>query len=234
MPSGQEIMARAGVALNDTDYVRWTLPELADWINEAVRAIILAKPSASTSSIALTLAVGTLQKVPASGSPTPLMLQNIVRNLKDATLPRVGGRIITATNKPVLDQQVPYWHDPTKTPYKKEVRQFVFDEANPLEFYCYPGNDGTGVVEAVVSTLPTPLSASGSPDAIGSYAGSIGLPEPYSVPILDYVLYRAQLKDDIAGNAGRAVGHYQAFAAALGIKIKVEGATSPNSKRAST
>lgn len=233
MPTGSEIMQRAGVLLNDESHVRWPLAELCDWINEAVRATVLVKPSASSESRVLQLQAGTLQAVPQSGTPTPLALINITRNLKTAGTPRDGGRIVTPVSIEVLSAQDPYWHDKSRTPHRKEVRHYMFDEANPLEWYCYPGNDGNGIVEAVLSVLPAPLSAgSTDPNLIASYGGSIGLPEPYSVPVLEYVLFRAESKDDDGANAGRAAGHYRLFADALGIKINVEGATSPNNRRA--
>lgn len=231
MPTGQEIMARAATLLNDDDHVRWTLPELCDWLNEAVRATILAKPSAYTSSRILTMVAGTLQTVPATGTPTPLMLMNLVRNIRSES-PREGGRAITVTSMAMLDAADPNWHDRRSTPYKAEVRQYTFDEQNPLEFYTYPGQLGGNLVEAIVSAQPAPVVASGDVNLIGSYTGSVGLAEPYSVPLLDYVMFRAMAKDDIAGNSGRSLGHYQMFAAAVGLKIKIEGASSPNAKRA--
>lgn len=234
MPTGAEIMQRAGKLLNDEDHVRWPLPEMADWINEGVRAIVLAKPSASSGSIIVDLVEGTLQKVPSTGSPTPLMLQRIVRNVRgNAENPRIGGRIVTSVARDVLDAQDPYWHDKQRTPFRKEVRHSVYDEANPLEFYVYPGNDGSGFVEAIVSTLPQKLTPAVGQDenTLAAWPGSVGLPEPYSVPLLEYVLHRCQAKDDTGGNAGRALAHYQAFASAIGIKINVEGATSPNARK---
>ncbi|MDO8312640.1 MAG: hypothetical protein Q7T25_11940, partial [Sideroxyarcus sp.] len=51
----------------------------------------------------------------------------------------------------------------------------------------------------------------------------------YGNGILDYVLYRAYSKDaDYAANAQRAVGYYQVFAAALGIKDAADIKSSPN------
>lgn len=233
MPTGREIMERAATLLIDPDFTRWTLPELCDWINAGVKAIVLAKPSAYTRSRVLTLSAGALQAVPQSGTPTPLMLVNIPRNLATTgESPRMGGRVVTPTSAELLGADEPYWSDTTRTRAKKEVRHFIYDEDNPLEFYVYPPNDGTGIVEAVLSCLPTPLAATGAVDAIASYEGVLGLPEPYSEPLLDYVLYRCQAKDDLTGNAGRAMAHYQAFASALGIKIQVEGATSPNRRKA--
>jgi hypothetical protein len=100
-----------------------------------------------------------------------------------------------------------------------------------LEYWVYPGNDGTGYVEADVSVLPTPLVAAGNVNSIGSYSADVGLLELYGGPLLDYVLYRCQLKDDIDGAAGRSAVHFQQFASVLGIKIQVEAGHSPNVRR---
>lgn len=231
MPTGSEIMTRAGILLNDEDHVRWTLPELAGWINEAVRAVVLAKPSASTQTSILSLVAGTRQTVPSTGTPTPLMLIGLVRNIKSAGPPREGGRIITTVAMTQLDADEPNWHLRNYVPYRKDVRHLIYDEAMPLEFYVYPGNDGNGLVEAIISTLPQPLAASGADDAIGSYNGSVGLPEPYSGPLLDYVMSRAHSKDDLAAEGSRAAMYFQQFASAVGLKIQTERATSPNARR---
>lgn len=232
MPTGREIMTRAGRLLSDEEYIRWTLPELCDWINDGVRAVVLAKPSASTQSRIVTLSVGTLQRIPDTPAPEALALINITRNLTSAAeSPRAGGRAVKPALIREIDAQEPNWHNPATVPFGAVVKHFMFDENNPLEFYVYPGNDGTGRVEAVVSFCPTPLEATGDDDDIASYEGDIGLPEPYSVPVLDYVMFRAQSKDALEGNAGRAMAHYQQFAAAVGLKIQVEAATSPNARR---
>jgi hypothetical protein len=227
MPTGREIIENAALLLGDEDHVRWTLPELCRWINAGVKATILAKPSAKSETRAITLVEGTKQAVPTSPAPTPLNLLSITCNLITAT-PRVAGRAIRATTRAQLDGAEPGWRDTRTVRFRKEVRQFIFDENVPLEFEVYPGNDGTGIVEAALSILPTPLAASGDVDDIASYAADIGLPEPYSEPIFDYVVYRAQSKDATSGDAGRAAAHYAQFANAVGLKIQVEGASSPN------
>jgi hypothetical protein len=230
MATGREILSRAAILLNDADHIRWPLSEMCDWLNEGARAIVLAKPSASSTTIVLALQVGTLQIVPQTGTPTPLSLVGLNRNIVDATEPRKAGRMIKRTNRAMLDAVEPDWHDRTQVQFRKEVRNYTFDELVPLQYYVYPGNDGTGLVEAEIAVLPTPLVASGDPTDIASYAGDIGLPEPYSVPLLDYVLYRCQMKDDIDGAAGRSAIHYQQFATAIGLKIQVEKAQSPNAR----
>lgn len=225
--NGSELLRRAADVLQDIEHVRWTLPELVRWANDGLRAIVLAKPSAKSESVALPLVEGTLQSLTDEAH---LRLLRIPRNLTDAGPPRIGGRVIRPTSRETLDASQPAWHDPKEVRYRKEVRQYVFDEAAPKEFYVYPGNDGSGLVEAVVSVLPAMLTADGDPDAIGSYGAPLGLPEPYGPILLDYVLYRAFSKDDTAADAGRAQLHLQAFAMALGIKAEVAATHSPNAR----
>lgn len=224
--TGAELLTRAATILQDVEHVRWPLPELVDWINDGQRAVVLAKPSANAQTVILTLVYGTRQTLT---EPDHLLLLRLPRNIRTES-PLVGGHIVRPTTREILDASAPYWHDPIQTPYKAEVRQYVYDEANAREFYVYPGNLGGGKVEAVVSLLPTMLAASGNPDVLASYSAEIGLREPYGVILLDYVLYRAFSKDDVAGDASRAQMHLQAFMAAVGIKAQAKNTNSPNAR----
>lgn len=230
MTTGTQIMGRVGYLLSDEDHVRWTPPELCDWINDGLKAIVLAKPSAKPETRTLSLALGTLQTIAiVAGSPPPLGLVDVVRNLSDAG---TGGRAVKPVSRKTLDAAEPDWHNPRTVPFAREVRHICYDEQNPLQFYVYPGNTGTGKVEAVLSVLPTLLAASGDATLEASYGAAIELPETYDPVLLDYVVYRCQSKDDDGSSAGRAGAAFQSFASALGIKIKVEGGSSPNARRA--
>lgn len=232
MVTGSDLMRQAGLILQDEDHVRWLPSELATWLNMGLRAIVLAKPSAKTVSRVLTLAKGTLQTIPSvAGTPEPLLLINITRNIASETPVRTGGRAIKVTSAAMLDAQEPYWHDPNRTRFAREARHYCYDELNPLEFYVYPGNDGTGKVEGVISVLPTLLAPTGDADSAASYGADIDLPDTLTVPLLDYALSRAFSKDETGAQPGRAAAHYQQFATAVGLKIQVEGASSPNSRR---
>lgn len=226
-----KIMADAAIILLDDEHVRWPLPELAGWIDEAVKTIILAKPSASSVTIGLDLALGTKQTLPEDQGI--VLLLNIVRNLGGTG--SNAGRVIKPTSANQLDATEPYWHNPLRWPFKSEVRQFVFDETLPREFYVFPGNDGTGQVEAVVSKLPatvvSQVAEGADQDAMDSWDIETGLSEEYAAPVLDYVLYRSFTKEDPAASPQRAVTHYQAFATALGIQSQVENANTPNRKK---
>lgn len=227
--NAKALLDRARRIIQDETNVRWPLPELRLWLNDSLREIGLIKPTAYSYSAILPLSQGTLQRLPDAYAS----VMRVVRNLKtDADSPRQGGAAIRTVDREMLDAQVPNWHDSAKTKYQKVVKHVVFESSDPRAFYVYPGNDGTGVVEAIVSKIPTSVSAQVSNvDDINSYDVAIDIHDIYSNVILDYMLYRAYSKDSqYAGSAQRAALYYAAFSNALGVKIANEGALNPNVK----
>ncbi len=224
-----ELLDRAATIVLDETNVRWPLAELLKWLNDAQREVVLQKPSALSETVAIPLQAGTYQQLPQQY----LSLLRINRNLSSApgVTPRIGGRSLRVVSREVLDTQSPEWSNPTVTPYAREAKHYLFDEQDPMSFHVYPGNNGTGVVEAIVALNPQPITiATGAdPLKLDSYAQPIALQDVYANAILDFMLYRAYAKDaQFAGNAQRAAMHYQQFANSLGIKVKVDMSISPN------
>lgn len=227
--NAKALLDRARRIIQDETNVRWPLPELRLWLNDSLREIGLIKPTAYSYSAVITLSQGTLQHLPDAYTS----VMRIVRNLKSANeSTREGGSAIRTVDREMLDAQVPNWHDTTKIKYQKTVKNAAFEAADPRSFYVYPGNDGTGIVEAIVSKLPTAVPAPASnADDINSYDVNIDIHDIYSNVILDYILFRAYSKDaNYAGSAQRAALYYAAFSNALGAKIANETALNPNVK----
>lgn len=51
-----EIIRRVGAILQDEDHVRWTVPELLEWINDGARETIVRRPAARAMTADLTTA----------------------------------------------------------------------------------------------------------------------------------------------------------------------------------
>lgn len=205
--TAQEITDRARHILQDTTSggTRWLDDELLKWVNDAQREIVLLKPNAFSSVTDISLATGTKQEIPATG----LMLLAVVRN--------TDGRAVRRVDRNILDSENPDWHTVTTDAV---VEHYVFDEDAQTTFWVYPPNDGAGSVECIVAE---------SPADVATMAGTITLNDIYANVMLDYILYRAYSKDtDYAGNVGRAGSHYQAFNNSLGVKVQMEGTSSPN------
>lgn len=224
-----EVMLRARTVIMDKTSIRWPLAELCLWVNDAQREIAVYKPAALAKNATIGMQEGTLQEVPSGF----LGLIRVVRNLTSGVdvVPRIGGRPISIVSSDILDAQAPDWHDPTLTPYRKQVRHYLYDEQDPLHFYVYPGNDGDGVVEAVLVGNPERIEPApgADPELLSSYAIPLEVPDTYANAVTDYVLYRAFSKDaNFAGNAQRAAAHYQLFSSSIGITVSQDMANSPN------
>lgn len=224
-----ELMMRASLILQDEDYTRWTMTELARWVTDALREVALYVPTATARNIVIPLVEGTRQTLPKDCA----QLLRVVRNVDMEGDNRVGKGVITIVDRRLLDSQNPNWHDGQYQRFKPYARHFVFDETDPLTFYVWPGNDGTGNIEAVVSVIPKAVVADEGkdPESLDSYGMTIDILDIYANLMLDYTLYRAYCKDSQnAGAAQRAALYYQQFTSALGIKSNSEMMNSPNFK----
>ena len=198
------LLQRVQDILQDTTGVRWPEAELLRYLNDAQREIVLHKPDASSSNEVIPLVAGTRQQVPAGA----LRLLEVIRNMGiNGTTP---GNVVTLIGRGVLDAQRRGWHAEDPAP---EADHYVFDARDPKTFYVYPPASATPQqVEVILSKAPVEVTAAGQ---------EISLDEIYANIIMDYVLYRAYSKDaDFAANLERALTHYQAVAAALGLKTQ--------------
>ena len=206
-----DILTRAGRILFDTTQVRWSQPELLDYVSDGQRQVVIYRPDSNPSNKSVQLVGGSRQTIPEDG----IRLLRVVRNMgANGATP---GRAIRQAERTALDNELPNWHfeSPSAT-----VQHYVFDNVDPKRFYTYPavsgavGRTASVWVEIVYSSAPPQVT---SPDQ------SLVLEDHYLNAILDWVLYRAYSKDaSYAGNMQRAGAHLQAFAAALDVQMKIE------------
>ncbi|EDM71053.1 hypothetical protein RAZWK3B_16690 [Roseobacter sp. AzwK-3b] len=216
-----DVLSRAAYALSDVDETRWSAQTKLDYFNDGLLEIATQKPSAFSRTAELPLDVGTLQTVPEGYAN----LIRVVRNLSNAqgATTRVGGRVVTPSSKEVLNDRFINWHDPDVVPYSKIVMHVMADEFEPRKFYVFPGNDGTGLVEAVLAVIPDTVAG-----PITS-ATTAPIDQTYFNALHNYVCYRCYGEDMILNGApARAQAHYQMFQGALGIKQMVEGVANVN------
>jgi hypothetical protein len=210
-----DVINRARILLNDTDAsgYRWSDAELINYINDAQLMIAVARPDSSVGSAVATLVAGTKQALPAEG----FRLMDVIRNIKADDSP---GRAVRITDRDTLDLFEPGWH--TRTPVA-EVKHYIYDEANPLEFYVYP---------PAAAGLKIELRYTKRPGLVVQATDELSLTDAYFEPTLMYVMYRSYLKDlEFAGNATLAGQYLQAASGLLGVKLTKDNAYSPKIKR---
>lgn len=211
--TAQSVVNKVQVILQDTTGVRWPDSELLDWLNDGQREIVLYKPNAFIKNLAVRMAGGTKQSLPADG----VQLIDVVRNMgTNGTTP---GRAVRITMREVLDSQLPDWHSETPN---SVVKHYVYSLLDPKNFYVYPPQPaaGQGYIELVYGASP----------ADTTLVGTITLDDIYQNVLVDYILYRAYSKDtEYAADQNRAATHQNAYIAALTGKAKVEVGANPNS-----
>lgn len=223
----KDVLQTAAQLLIDEDNTRWTLPELASYLNDGLLEIANQKPTATSTTITIELDAGTLQRI----DPKYNQFLRAVRNINTKGGVDKGGMAITTVGREMLDSVDPYWHDESFTPPRTEVAHFIFDETDPYAFYVYPPNSGKGKIEVVVSKVPEKVKANGIDTAMTSYDVTVDIRETYKNTLISYVMFRAHSKDNqVASSAQRAVAYYQQFMNSLGLKLQNEMGMSPNMK----
>jgi len=222
--TGANLLSRIQDTLQDTTSVRWPEAELLRYINDAQREIVNFRPESSATTANVQLVTGTKQSLPSGG----LRLIKLTRNMNSASESATGKRAIRIVNVDILNTQEPDWNDPTvagDAAHGTVVKHYIFDEDDPRNYYVYPGVAGNAYVELVYSAAPTDLSSSSS---------LISVDDIYANAIIDFVLYRAYMKDaEYAGNAQRANTHYQLFTASIGQGSQAQLLLDPNNDQVS-
>lgn len=216
--SAQSIIRRVVETLQDNTSIRWPVNELVRYLNDGQREVVLHRPDAMRTNVALPLVAGSRQSLPPNGTK----LIEVVRNTAGSK------RAVRQVNREILDAQSPGWHNLTGV---DEVLHFTYDPRDPTTFYVYPPAAAAGAsVDVVYAAMPTDIAEPADGALYSSVAGNISVPDIYGNVLQDYILNRAYTKDsEYAGNAARAQAHYTQFANALGIEIKATVAVAPTS-----
>jgi hypothetical protein len=205
-----DINLRLDDLLKDESSKRWTDAERLRWINDAPGAILSRKPSALSRRTILTLVAGTYQALPTDS----VLLLDVVRNMGASGT--TAGKIIRRTDRQQLDDIDDGWHTATAS---EIIAQFTFDDRLPKAFYCYPPAVAGTKVEILDSYLPAKVT---------SMSDTLDVSPEYMDPIVNYVVYRANSKDDEYSNAAIAGAYLQAFDAMIGTKTQADAQHSPN------
>ena len=201
MPSitGATLIGKAKLIALDPANIRWTDAEWLSFLNDGQKALVVIKPRASVKVASQALVYGTKQTIPTDG----IAFLEVTRNMGgNGTTPGLAPRPVERAR---LDAQMPTWNAATATAV---VTNYMGDPADPRIFRVYPPSDASAQVEVEYVALPAELPTA---------ASVISLENVYGVPLIDYMLYRAYLKDiEFSGNAERALFHLKQFESQLG------------------
>lgn len=206
------MLRRAGLLLQDEEHVRWTVPEMIEWINEGVYAIIRAMPAAGARRTAFTLRPGARQVMHGSD----IQLLDVVCNLgAEGAAP---GRAIRKIDRWLLDSSNPDWQG---MPRSSTIRHYCYDDRSPTVFYVYPPAEQGTRVEMIRATLP---------DDVIAIDENIALSIEYADSLLNYLMFRCLSKDNEFANGNVAAAYFNAYTTSLTLGDTGEQSVSPTLK----
>jgi hypothetical protein len=186
-----------------------------DLLNDAQRAVVLARPDANPVTSAVLLVAGTRQTLPSG----KMRLLDVSRNMgSNGTTP---GDTIRLAERDVQDMVNRSWHNAQPQTRVREV--FYNDKKDPLVYWVYPpiAVGATVYIEVTTSDPPT--------DVTDADNGAITLSDTYASPLQAWMLYRAfSMQSQAVGLAQRAQGYFASFFNLLGVKLRNDMIYSPN------
>lgn len=193
------IIADARYILNDTDSAgyRQTDVELLAWVNSGMMEISVLRPEWFQTTGHVTCLAGTVEQAIKFSDAQALLRVLCIHD----------GAALTPFDIAAMDAFNRNWRAGTAG----AARQWSAYPGDLLRFYVYPKSPtGEQLLDVLYTRNPTVLA---SGDTITD------VPDSVRPALTDYLVYRAESKDEESVNSGRAVIHYQAFVA------KIRGAT---------
>jgi len=182
-------IATARTILNDPDAVRYSASDMLAYANDAVRMMVPLLPH-------LFQSVG---DVTCDGNNTMQAVRtDVALAITDVRRVKNGGAILPMDAE-ALSQFDPSWRN---SPTGAAI-SWSRVASDPLRFEIYPPAPPGQVIEVMYLRIPVEYTASA--DTV--------LPEVYSGAIADYVVYRAESRDDEHVNANRAAQFLASFVA---------------------
>lgn len=192
----QDAITGARDALQDTDPTAYrnSDTELLRYVHDGLQEIAQFKPSAFSDLYPFTCVAGQCeQTVDLDDANTILDVVSIHE-----------GAGLTPFDRATMDLFRPSWRTDAPGP----AQQWAPVESDPLRFYVYPAPLSGQVVDLRVARNP------------GTYALGdtiLYLPESYKPALIDYVIYRAELKDDENVLTQRSAAMYATFLRKIGV-----------------
>ncbi|MAT95378.1 MAG: hypothetical protein CME59_22635 [Halioglobus sp.] len=202
-----DVVERANDVLNDVLSARWGDDTLLNYLNEAQYAVVAARPDANAVNATMGCLPSAKQVLPAGG----LRLIEVMSNTDT-------GKPVTLIDVDLLNEQVPEWRK--VDPPVRAIDHYVYDDRDPKTFYVYPTPEQGHQIDLVYAAVP---------ERVAGLGDTITVDDIYFNPLVDHMLWRAFSRDTAnPAGASQASIHWQAFATALGLKVKADAAMSPN------
>lgn len=212
--TAQSIIHRVAEQLQDIDSVRWTIDMLVRYLNAGQRAILVARPDASTVTVATTLVPGARQRLPDAAMTFIDIAGNTVTH---KALRKVDAAMMDALNVA--------WQNSTPA---EDIIHFCYDLRFPRDYYVYPPALATSRLDLVYSVATTDIVEPASGLTYTSVAGNISVSDHWTNALYNYVMAMAWGIDaEFGGNAQLSDVYLSRFNDEVGIQAQGAAASYP-------
>lgn len=185
-------IATARGILNDPNAVRYSAADLLQYANDSLDLLVGLVPEVFHTNSTLTCTANAVEQELTLAAALALVRVTGVRN----------GNAVTVADRHSFDAFLPGWRNLTAAP----AVNWMPVDGHPRRFLVYPPAPSGQVLDVTYVAVP------------GEYAATVdtGLPMVFSDALADYIVYRAESRDDEHVNTNRA----EQFRASFVQKIK--------------
>lgn len=214
MAKVQKIVERIKVALRDATGDSWPESAIVQAIYDAELAIVGFRPDASAVDVDFPCAQGSRQSIAAVSPKANRLLEVKYNRYAD-----IDGRSVNRRSRADLDSINPNW---MASGGSTIVREYVFDDREPLLFYVNPPAGLGTKLRISYSAVPAAYSSTIS-ESTETTVGDIYEPAIYEWAM--YLLYGHDTEGSV--NFTRSQQHLGVFESLMGVKVKSEAQFSP-------
>lgn len=208
----KDILDRVSVLYNDVDFVRVPLSTYMQFLDDAINALILARPDAHVKNAVVKLQTGSRQDLPTDGYSLIDIYLN--RGQTGAT----AGAPIFQVDRKDLDY-FSSWHvyDPNVT----EISEFAYDSRSPKTFWVSPPAGNVDIYVEMDYSFGVEPYANRPETTEQILAMEIPLSDIFRNPLVCYMLYLLYSTDSASDNDRTVAQRYeQSFYQSLGLEYK--------------
>ena len=213
----ESVTNRIIATLRDANEDSWAEEIIHLAILEAERVVTIFKPDATSVNSTFTCVAGCEQSLSGVNNPPAHALLNVKYNVNPDDTP---GRSVRRVAVGDLDAIAPDWRSQSAV---GTVRQYMWDEREPLLFYTHPPVNVGTKLKIAYSAVPAPY---GAVDANTETT----VTDIYEPMLIEWALYRLFGHDTEGSvNISRSQQHLQNFGNMMGIKVEALKAVDPKS-----
>jgi uncharacterized protein DUF6682 len=227
------VLERVNWVLQDDDSTRWSANELIDWLNDAQEATQVLRPDSTEDIVSVELAPGAYQSLTALKEQ---LLRPGSKIMKVARNMSLNGRFRTVrlVSRQIMDAVRPGWQSDQPS---IDCVNYMTDVNLPDVFWVWPPapvpspTQPAMMVElyysAAIQRIDNLLVAGTWRDVVGD----LSVADRFALPLVDYVLYRAFMKDaEYGGSGARSKTHFDLFQSALMADVQGTQVAQPKAK----